>query len=274
MLGRFRVTSFILGERRDTVYDGSQRMDNPLQERTSIAVPILMVDYRFANRAGVQASTAVPLIARTGVVPGARGEVPFKDEVRGLGDSIIGAWYRGGSPLRWTWIINGGVSIPTGATRTPRFRDELEAGSLVPKSRLQRGSGTWDPVLGLSVERGVAGGRWVTSIAARTPVAENRDGLRTGVSSELGTGWAHTVGAHKLMAYGRVDWLHRRQDTFLGTPVLVGGGHWIYLTPGVAVMVGRGINVQADVKLPIYRNLANRQLDSSVIWQLGVSRSF
>jgi hypothetical protein len=105
-------------------------------------------------------------------------------------------------------------------------------------------------------------------------VADNAEGLRTGASWELGSGWAHTVRTHKIMAYGRIDWLHRRQDVFQGTPVLVGGGDWIYATPGVAVMVGKGINVQADVKLPVYRNLANRQLDSRAIFQFGVSRSF
>ena len=76
------------------------------------------------------------------------------------------------------------------------------------------------------------------------------------------------------MAFGRVDWLHRQQDAFNGTPVLVGGGHWLYLTPGVAVMVGKGINLQGDVKLPVFRQLANRQLDSHAIWQVGISRSF
>jgi hypothetical protein len=76
------------------------------------------------------------------------------------------------------------------------------------------------------------------------------------------------------MAFGRIDWLHRYQDSFSGTPVLVGGGHWLYATPGVAVMVGKGLNVQADVKLPIYRQLANRQLDSSAVFQFGFSRAF
>ena len=107
-----------------------------------------------------------------------------------------------------------------------------------------------------------------------TRVSENRDGLRTGASWEVGSGWAHTVRTHKVMAYARADWLHREQDHFNGTPVLVGGGDWIYLTPGAAVMVGKGINVQADVKLPLYRQLANRQLDSRAIFQFGVSRSF
>jgi hypothetical protein len=110
----------------------------------------------------------------------------------------------------------------------------------VPLSRLQRGSGTVDPTFGASAEHPLAGGRWVTSFAARTPVAENADGLRTGSSSELGTGWAHYAGTHRV----------------------------------IAVLAGKGINVQAEVKLPAYRNLPNRQLDSRATFQVGLSRSF
>ena len=274
MVGRFRVSTFVSSERRDTVYEGSQQDTNPLEECTAITVPIVSLDFRVTPRFGVQASAGIPLIARTGTVQRPTGDVPFRDEVRGLGDTIIGGWYRGGSPTKWSWTINGGLSLPTGQTRAPRFRSELDDGSLVPLSRLQRGSGTVDPVVGVAAEHHVRGGRWLTSFAARVPISENDDGLRVGMSSELGTGWAHIVKTHRVMAFGRVDWVHRQQDVFNGTPVLVGGGHWLYLTPGIAVMVGRGINVQADVKVPVYRNLPNRQLDSRAILQLGVSRSF
>jgi hypothetical protein len=274
MIGRVRISTFVISERRGTVYDGSHRRDNPLDERTSITVPIVSIDVRLTPRFGLQGSTTIPLIARTGTVRRETGDIPFRDEVRGLGDTILGGWYRGGRPSRWSWTWNGGLSLPTGQTRAPRFRSELSDGSLVPLSRLQRGSGTIDPVFGFSAEHPLKGGRWVNSVAARVPVAENRDGLRVGASWELGAGWAHIVKTHKVMAFGRVDWLHREQDVFNGMPVLVGGGHWLYLTPGVAVMVGRGVNVQADVKLPIYRDLANRQLDSHAILQVGVSRAF
>ena len=274
MIGRFRVSTFVVTERRDTVYAGSNRDENPLAERTVITVPLLMLDYRVKPRFGLHAATAVPFIARTGIVQRPNGPSPFLDEVRGLGDTVLGVWYRGGSPSRWTWTVNGAVSLPTGQTRAPRFRAELDEGSLVPLSRLQRGSGTIDPTVGASAEHPLLGGRWLTSFAARTPVTENADGLRIGTSSELGTGWAHYAGSHRVMAFGRLEWLRRQQDEFNGTPVLVGGGHWLYLTPGIAVMVGKGINVQADVKLPIYRNLANRQLDSRAIFQFGISRSF
>jgi hypothetical protein len=164
--------------------------------------------------------------------------------------------------------------MPTGRTRVPRFSSEMEGGSLVPLSRLQRGSGTWDPVFGAAVEHPVSGGRWVTSLAARTPLAENRDGLQTGASWELGSGWAHIVRTHRAMAFGRLDWLRRQQDTFQGTPVLVGGGNWLYATPGLGIMVGKGVNLQAEVKVPVYRRLANRQLDSHATFQVGISRAF
>jgi hypothetical protein len=274
MIGRVRVSTWLVSERKDVVYNGSAREPNPLEETTSITVPLATVDVRIANRFGVQGSTTIPLIARAGVAPTPNGPILFRDEVRGLGDSVVTAWYRGGSPGRWSWTLNGGMSMPTGSTRKPRFRAELENGSLVPMSRLQRGTGTWDPIVGASAEHSAAGGRWINSLAARLPLVANGDGLQTGASWELASGWAHTVRTHKVMAYTRADWLHREQDRFNGVPVLVGGGHWVYISPGAAVMVGKGINVQAEVKLPVYRHLANRQLDSPAIFQFGISRSF
>jgi hypothetical protein len=54
----------------------------------------------------------------------------------------------------------------------------------------------------------------------------------------------------------------------------MGHAHRLYLTPGVAVLVGKGLQAQAEVKLPVYRSLANRQLDSPAIFQFGISRAF
>jgi hypothetical protein len=106
------------------------------------------------------------------------------------------------------------------------------------------------------------------------PLAENEHGLRTGVSWEVNGGASRPLGTHRLVGFARLGWLHRQQDVFEGTPVLVGGGNWLYFTPGIAVAVGKGLQAQAEVKLPVHRSLANRQLDSSAIVQFGVSRAF
>ena len=50
--------------------------------------------------------------------------------------------------------------------------------------------------------------------------------------------------------------------------------HVICAEAGVGVLIGKGINVQAEVRLPWYRSLANKQLDSPAIFQFGINRAF
>ena len=273
--GRFKVGAWLVAEDRDEAYDGGSRTDNPLSESTRIRVPLLTLDVRLTQRLGVQLAASVPDITRTAIVPRASGTLRYAENFSGLGDTSAIAWYRVRPRGGWNAVISAGASLPTGRIEEPRFRQELEGGSLVPMSRLQRGSGTLDPLFGISLDRHLPASMTLFgSVAARTPVAENEYGLRTGASMETNAGVARDLGTHRLSGFLRVGWLHRRQDSFNGTPVLVGGGNWMYLTPGVAAQVGKGFTAQAEVKLPVHRALANRQLDSRAIFQFGLSRSF
>ncbi len=272
--GRFKVGAWLVAEDRDRAFDGSSEVDNPMQERTQILVPLVTFDIGITDRFGVQAAASIPDVTRSAVIPRPAGAVDFRETFSGLGDTSVLGWYRIRPVKRWTPLLNVGVSLPTGKTEEPRFRPELEDGSLVPMSRLQRGSGTVDPVFGLNLNWGSDPWTRFVSVAARTPLYENRDGLRTGASFEIGAGVARYTRIRKIGVFGRVGWLHREQDVFRGTPVLVGGGNWIYATPGVGILVGQGVNVQAEVKLPLYRSLANKQLDSRAIFQFGISRAF
>jgi hypothetical protein len=274
MGSRVKVGAWLLAEERDTAYDGSREVDNPIEERTTIRVPLLTVDVRVTDTFGVQAALTVPDITRTAVIPRTAGPLNYRENFSGIGDTSVLGWYRLRPQRRWFPVVNFGVSLPTGKTERPRFRPELEGGNLVPMSRLQRGSGTVDPVFGLSLERRLRRATMFGSVAARTPVYENEYGLRTGASWEINSGIARELGNHRIVGFGRFGWLHRRQDSFGGTPVAVGGGDWLYVTPGAAVMLGKGINAQIEVKLPAYRSLTNRQLDSTAIFQFGISRAF
>ena len=266
--------AWLVAEDRDRAFEGSSEVDNPLQERTNILVPLVTLDVGITPRFGVQAAVSIPDVTRSAVVPRASGPINFEETFSGLGDTSILGWYRLKPVKRWTPLVNFGVSLPTGKTEQPRFRPELEDGNLVPMSRLQRGSGTVDPILGLNLTWGNDPWTRFISVAARTPLYQNADGLRTGASIEVSAGTARYTRIRKIGVFGRLSWLHRQQDVFRGTPVLVGGGNWIYLTPGVGVLVGKGVNVQAELKLPLYRSLSNKQLDSRAIFQVGVSRAF
>lgn len=271
---RVKLGAWVVAEDRDVAYDGSSEVDNLHQERTQILVPLLTLDVRLTDQFGVQVAASIPDVTRTAVIPRPTGTLNFREAFSGMGDTSVLGWYRARPIHRWNVVLSFGSSLPTGKTETPRFRPELEGGSLVPTSRLQRGSGTFDPLFGFSLDRSFHPITVFGSAAARTPVYENGDGLRTGASWEMNSGVARPIGTHRLTAFGRLGWLHREQDVFEGRPVLVGGGNWLYFTPGIAAQIGKGINVQAEVKLPVYRSLANKQLDSSAIFQFGVSRAF
>ena len=272
--GRFKVGAWVVAEDRDRAFDGSSEVENPSRERTRILVPLITFDLGISSRFGVQAAVSIPDVTRFAVIPRATGAIGFRETFSGLGDTSVLAWYRLRPVRRWTPSLNFGFSLPTGRTEVPRFRAELDNGSLVPMSRLQRGSGTVDPIIGLNLNWGEDPWTRFVSVAARMPIQENGDGLRTGVSMEISGGTARYTRVRKIGIFGRVSWLHRQQDVFRRTPVLVGGGNWLYLTPGIGVLVGKRVNVQAEVKLPLYRSLSNKQLDSRAIIQLGVSRTF
>jgi hypothetical protein len=270
------VGAWLVVEQRDRAFDESGEATNALREKTSIRVPVLTLDFRLTERFGIQAGASVPDVTRSALVSQPTGTLNYSETFSGLGDTSLLGWYRLPLLFGWTTMVNAGISVPTGKTETPRFRSELRDGSLVPMSRLQRGSGTVDPLVGVNVSRRVHHGTITTfaSVAARTPQYENKDGLRTGTSAEINGGVAREVFTHKVVAIGRLGWLHRNQDVFLGTPVLVGGGNWLYVTPGAAIQVAKATNVQFDLKIPVYRRLKNMQLDSRAVFQIGVSREF
>lgn len=271
---RVKVGAWLVAEDRDRAFDGGSEVGNPLQERTQITVPLLSLDVRLTERLGIQTALSVPDVTRSAVVQRAAGPVNVSETFSGIGDTLVVAWYKLKPTRQWHPVLNFGASLPTGRTETPRFQSELQEGSLVPMSRLQRGSGTLDPVLGATLGKRFRKVTGFGSVAARVPLYDNGDGLRTGASVETNIGAARELWHHRFTGLVRFGWLHRRQDSFRGTPVLVGGGNWLYVTPGVGVLVGKGVNVQAEVKLPVYRAVSNKQLDSRAIFQFGVSRAF
>lgn len=240
--GRLLAGVWLVAETRDTPYDGSVETPNPLRERTSIRVLLLTADIRLTDVLGVQVSATIPDVTRSATVTRPDGDREFSETFRGPGDTSVVGWYR--IPGRWNITLNAGLSLPTGKTEPPKFQSGLDDESLVPVSRLQRGSGTFDPMIGLSANRVVAalfppGTRVFASAAARLPIAENEHGLRTGASWEIGAGASRELFSHSIIVIGRLSWLHRKQDVFNDVPVLVGGGDWLSLAPGVAIGIGK-----------------------------------
>ncbi len=274
-MDRVQISGWLVAETRDTPYDGSTTTPNPLQEQTQIRVYLLTGDVRLAKRMGLQITVALPDVTRSATVQTPASVFQFSETFRGLGDTSVVAWRRV-TWGKWNAAINGGVSLPTGEAEMPRFQGvDDDSDSLIPASRLQRGTGTFDPIVGVSANRLVnrffnQGFRAFVTGAARLPVAENDFGLRTGASWETSAGVSREVKWEPLVVIGRLSWLHREQDVFQGTPVLVGGGNWLAFAPSVSYTMDK-LTLQTEFRIPLYRSLDNRQLDSSFTFQLGAS---
>ena len=206
--GRVQLSGWLIGEDRDTPYDGSRETPNPLQERTRVRVYLITGDVRLTPSFGVQVTATIPDVTRSAEVQRPDSVFHFSETFRGFGDTSIIAWRRT-IVKGWNVTFNGGVSVPTGRTEMPRFRSELDEDSLVPVSRLQRGSGTVDPLGGVSLNRVFLGlfppgTRVFVSGAARLPFRENEHGLRTGGSWEIGAGGSREVLWHPIIVIGRL----------------------------------------------------------------------
>jgi hypothetical protein len=163
------VGAWLVAEERDRAYHGSDRVENPLQEKTSIRVPLLTLDVRVTQQFGVQAAATIPDITRTAIVQRPAGAVSFSETFSGVGDTSVLTWYRLRPRNRVNVVLNAGASLPTGRTERPMFRPELQEGNLVPMSRLQRGSGTLDPIVGMNIDRRFGMIVGFSSVAARLP---------------------------------------------------------------------------------------------------------
>ena len=126
---------WVITERRDAAFEGSSEVDNPLQERTSIAVLLVAADLRLTDRFGVQAAVSVPDITRTAIVPRPAGPLNYRETFSGLGDTSLVAWSRLNPVHRWNLVVNFGASLPTGRTERPRFRPELQVEAKIPAYR-------------------------------------------------------------------------------------------------------------------------------------------
>ena len=105
---RFKAGVWFVGEDRDTAFDGSSEVDNPLRERTRILLPLATFDVRLTDRIGVQVAATIFLRAGPGTRDsgsgirdpasgGRRSAVGSRFEVRG---SLPSAFCRGRNNLR------------------------------------------------------------------------------------------------------------------------------------------------------------------------------
>lgn len=175
--------------------------------------------------------------------------------------------HAGRTGAKWSVGARGGLTIPLGRTEPDPFALG-DAG--LPHEHLQFGTGTFDPILGVGIERRLGPTTVTASALWRLIVAENDKGYQAGnrtnaslvASRKLRGAWSSAVGLD-LSHEAAERWhglLHPEEGNLGRTDVLA--------SLVLSRAMGRGA-VSLNVRVPIVVRAAGSQLHYPVIATLG-----
>jgi hypothetical protein len=201
------------------------------------------------------------------------------------GDAALYARYRlfqSEGSTHDSWWITGGVKFPTGARHERSGNTNQEA-----EVTLQPGSGSTDVSVGAAYQGAVlrntsVGGPMgsVTAIPYFGSITYRRNGAGTygyrhGGELQASVGSEYPLSS-KLNALGQVNVRHSSRDGVGSTeenPALT-GGTYVYVSPGIRLLLRRGVSGYAYVQLPVYQNVNGLQLTARVNYLAGIQQRF
>lgn len=216
-----------------------------------------------------------------------RDGVEFLTKSEGWGDLKLSGIYELYHGHRTTWLLNLGLSLPTGSTSEEDFIPG--PGETRLPYPMQIGSGTWDLLPGITYLGQADTWSWGAQLSGVIRLGENNEGYTLGNVGQL-TAW----GAYKWndhvstslrvtgKAWGDID--GRDEDLRLAASVVPTadprrrGGEETDLSLGINVkMPGRflsGQRLAAEIGVPIYRSLDGPQLSTDWFFNLGWQWAF
>jgi hypothetical protein len=170
----------------------------------------------------------------------------------------------------WSMAVRAGVSIPLGRTEENPFALGRRG---LPHEHIQFGTGTWDPMFGLSLGRALGKASVIASALARLPRYENEHGYRAGhrydaslaVDRRLGDRWRAQTG---------LDLAHETAERWNGVIEEEGnlGRTDLLVSAALVRQVGAAGALSLQVKVPLVSHAHGSQVDYPAIVGLAWSR--
>jgi opacity protein-like surface antigen len=166
--------------------------------------------------------------------------------------------------------IWAGVSIPTGDVKKPNPAYVTNDFSV---TNLQTGTGTFDPLLQARVDVPLGVWRLFTEASAVVPLVENRHDYKTAQTLSFGVGAEFDV-APQLHVRLAATFQRVGNDEYQGEDVGVGGGKWVYVTPGLAWDLTDRLTLDVGVRCTAFRDTDTKLVDSGAAIQVGLTLNF
>lgn len=154
--------------------------------------------------------------------------------------------------------VLGGLTLPTGKT------DETNADGEIAERSLQPGTGTTGAVLGAFYQSMSLHSRWSWFAQAAYGFPLNsHDGFQPGQRATLDVGGRYDATPTVALLL-QLNALWRGRDKGDQAEPEDSGGKYLFLSPGVSVMVARGVQLFAIAQLPLYQYVNGAQL--TAVW--------
>ncbi len=169
--------------------------------------------------------------------------------------------------LSYAGVI-GGLKLPTGKTDVTNDEGEVAERSLQP------GTGTTDLILGAYFRQAIAAwnASWFAQLGWQAPL-NSHNGYKPGqqVLLDLGGRWEATERLGLLL---QLNALWKGRDSGAEAEPNDSGGRFVFISPGFAVAVTKGVSLYGFVQLPLYQYVNGVQLVASRAYAVGASVQF
>jgi thiol-disulfide isomerase/thioredoxin len=167
-----------------------------------------------------------------------------------------------------------GVSIPTGGVELNPYRLGDEG---LPHQHILFGTGTFDPLFGLTLAQDF--GSWQLSAwaQAQIPVYANRYGYQAGtriLAGLLGSSGLGTVATSFRLALTVVQEFAERWDGVVPTTDGNQGRTDLFLGPGVTIPLGADWGLSIDLRGRVWGQTVNAQLSLPVLLEVSIGKLF
>lgn len=233
----------------------------------------------------LQVSATLPFVSRRHEHIAAESGAVEQWNFSALGDVAAQARYEvfqsHSSAPNQLWI-SAGLKFPTGA------RHEVSATNGAPAEvTIQPGTGSTDILLGASWNGGFLHDTGLPGLLGNTTVipyfasvnyrrnGRGTDSYRKGNELQLSVGSEYPL-SDRVHVLGQINARQASKD-FVGStdedPNLT-GGKYVFVSPGLRVMIGRGASAYGYVQVPVYQNVNGLQLTSRVNYMIGIQQRF
>ncbi len=159
----------------------------------------------------------------------------------------------------------GGVKLPTGPIKVSN------ANGATAERALQPGTGSADLIMGGFVSGRIAQTGWHSQVRWQHAISERQD-YQPGDHISLDAGVNHPFGP--VQALAQINFLWKNHDSGGNAEPALSGGKYIYFSPGLALPIGKDMQVYGLVQLPLLQDVRGTQLTADWAATLGLTMRF